>query len=298
MENGIGASNDKVKSLWNGILETARKVITDPAGFYRAMPRTGGFGDPLVFMVVLGVAAGVLRAVLGFFHLGITGSVMVAMAAIVMTPIAVVIGGFIAAAILFVIWKLMGSNESYETAYRCSAYAVSVSPITAVLGVIPYVGPLIGLVWGLYLVVTASVEVHKIAAKTAWLVFGIITAILAIGSISGQITARRMAREMGAWSHGISVKPGEASSTFAGTARAAAAAHREQPATYEVRTKEGQMKVTAGESGVALPDTFPKDVPVYKGATVQVSMTQGKMLVVHFKAPVSVPDGLKFYRTS
>jgi uncharacterized membrane protein YdjX (TVP38/TMEM64 family) len=37
--------------------------------------------------------------------------------AIIFMPIAVAIGSFIGAAILFVIWKLMGSQEDYETAY-------------------------------------------------------------------------------------------------------------------------------------------------------------------------------------
>ena len=53
--------------------------------------------------------------------------------------------------------------------------------------------------WMLFLVVTASVEVHKIVAKTAWMVFGIITAILALMSTCGQIQTRRAQRMMRSW---------------------------------------------------------------------------------------------------
>ncbi len=102
MENSAG-TDQKAKSVWQGILDTVLAVIKDPAGFYRGMPRSGGFGDPLVFVVVLGVIGGLVRAILGLFHLGAVVSTAMALAAIVVTPILVIIGSFIGAAILFVI---------------------------------------------------------------------------------------------------------------------------------------------------------------------------------------------------
>ena len=198
MEDTASANTQK-KSPLDGIVETVKKVILDPAGFYRGMPKAGGFVDPLIFAVVLGVAAGLVRAVLGLVHLGGALGVGMALAAIVMTPIMVAIFGFVGAAIMFVIWKLMGSNESYETAYRCGAYACAISPITAVIGIIPFVGGLIGMAWMLFLIVTASVEVHKIPAKKAWLVFGIITAVFALASLGAQATARKAQRGMSGW---------------------------------------------------------------------------------------------------
>lgn len=193
------AMNAQKKSPLENIMETVKKVILNPVEFYRGMPKVGGFVDPLVFAVVLGVVSGVIQAVLGLVHLGPAVSVMGALSAIIRMPVAVVIGGFIGAAIFFVIWKLMGSVESYETAYRCGAYAAAISPIIAVLGIVPYLGSLITFAWWLYLLVTASVEVHKLPAKKAWMVFGIIAAILALMSISAQRSARRMQAGMGAW---------------------------------------------------------------------------------------------------
>jgi hypothetical protein len=198
MDN-VPQTQAEAKKLCQNMLNTAIAVITNPVEFFRGMAKTGGFVEPLIFMVATGVISGVIRAVLGLFHFGMVGSTMAALASIILVPIFVLIFGFVGAAILFGIWKLMGSNESYETAYRCGAYASAISPILAVLGIIPYVGGLIGLAWMLFLLVNASVEVHKIAAKTAWMVFGIITAILALMSTCGEISARRMQRQMGSW---------------------------------------------------------------------------------------------------
>ena len=175
------------------IPQTAIKVITQPAAFFREMPKTGGFVEPLIFMIVIGVISGIIQAVLSFLPLGMMGGGMVGMASIIMMPVAVLIGGFIGAGIAFVIWKVMGSGENYETAYRCCAYASALSPITAVLGIIPYMGSVIGILIGTYYIVIASVEVHKIPDKKAWTVFGVIAAVLILLSLSGQFAARRVA---------------------------------------------------------------------------------------------------------
>lgn len=190
------------------ILETAKAVITNPVAFFRSMPKSGGLVEPLLFVVAVAVVTGLIQAVFGLFHLRPVVSAITAIGAIVLAPIFAVIGSFIGAAILFIIWKLMGSKESYETAYRSVAFMSAIQPITTVLGLIPYVGFLVGAVWGLYLVVTASVEVHGIKAKTAWLVFGIITAVFALINITAQIKARRFVRSMEEFSRSMGGESG------------------------------------------------------------------------------------------
>ncbi len=207
MDNATAGMEHQKKSPIDAIVETVKKVILAPVEFYRGMPKGGGFGDPLIFVVVLGVVSGVIQAVLSLVHLGAAGTVVMALSLIILGPVWIVVGSFIGAAILFVIWKLMGSNESFETAYRCGAYAAAITPITAVLGIIPYIGGLIGLAWGLYLVVMASVEVHKLPAKKAWLVFGIIGAVLALMSLSAQASARKMQKGMAKWQQEMGAKP-------------------------------------------------------------------------------------------
>ena len=171
------------------IQKTAMTVLTSPSVFFRGMPKTGGFVEPLIFMVIMGVIGGLIQTVFSLFSLHIVGW------SIILVPIVIAIGGFIGAAILFVIWKLLGSQESYETAYRCGAYISVLTTIAAVLGLIPYIGSAMGIILITYFLVIASVEVHKIPSQKAWLVFGIIGAILIILNISAQMSARRFSRE-------------------------------------------------------------------------------------------------------
>ncbi len=193
-----GGPGPQTKSMVDSIISNAKGVITNPVEFYRNMPKTGGFGDPLVFAAVIGVLVGIVQAIVGLVMLPGAAKFM-GLAAIIWGPIAAVIGSFVGGAIVFVIWKIMGSNENYETAYRCGAYAYAIAPITVLAGLIPYVGSLVGLFWGLYLLVTASVEVHKIAAKTAWTVFGIIAAIFFLMNVGCQMAARKMKSSAAAW---------------------------------------------------------------------------------------------------
>jgi hypothetical protein len=173
-------------------LNTAIAVITNPIGFFRTLPKTGGLVEPLIFLVLMGVVAGILQAILSIFGLGPAASFFMALAYIIIVPILTAIFGFVFAAILFIIWKLLGSQEPFETAFRCGAYAAAISPLTTLLGIIPYLGSVLGLGWMTYLLVIASVEVYQIAAKKAWMVFGIIAALFALTSISSQIAARRI----------------------------------------------------------------------------------------------------------
>lgn len=177
---------------------TALEVITNPAGFFRQMPKTGGFLAPLLFMVVMGAIGGVLQAILGLFGLG-SGDMISGLIALILMPIMVAIFSFVGAAILFVFWKILGSAESYETAFRCGAYTAAIMPITILLNIIPYLGTILGLAWMTFLLVQASMEVHGMASKKAWTAFGILFAFLAISSISTEIASRKISKSMAAW---------------------------------------------------------------------------------------------------
>lgn len=176
--------------------QTAIKVLTAPAAFFREMPKTGGFVEPLIFAVVMGVIAGLIQSVISILGLNVAAGMATGVASIVIMPIMIAIFGFVGAAILFVIWKLMGSQESYETAYRCGAYISVLAPIIAVIGLVPYLGNAAGIVIYTFFLVVASVEVHKIPSQKAWLVFGIIGAIFILLSITGQMAAKKFANEM------------------------------------------------------------------------------------------------------
>ncbi|MEM7358865.1 MAG: Yip1 family protein [Pseudomonadota bacterium] len=183
------------------VIDDAKKVITDPAGFYREMPTEGGYTNPVIFVAVMAAVTGILGAV--FSVIGFGGNAIMAgaagFAAIIIMPIAMVIFSFIGAAILFVIWKLMGSEKDYEVAYRCAAYCTAILPIVTLLSLIPYVGTIIQSIWAFFLITTASVEVHKLPAQTSKIVFGVILGLLLLFSLSAENTARKWEKKAKKW---------------------------------------------------------------------------------------------------
>ena len=175
----------------------AKRVITDPVGFYREMPKSGGFEAPVLFVLAAAVALAVIATALSFLGAGQLGGMGVGILSLIVIPIVSVIGSFIIAAIVFVIWKLLGSDENYETAYRCIAYAAAIWPIVGVVNLIPYVGTIVGIVWGMYLMVVASTEVHGRQRDAVYLVFGILGAILLFSNLSAEWAARRLQARFG-----------------------------------------------------------------------------------------------------
>jgi len=178
------------KAMLGWIVGIFKAVVTTPAAFFQQMPLAGGYTDPLIFAVVMGVAAGIVRIVLSLLVFSFSKFFMLVLGSIILVPILTGLFTFIAAAILFAIWQLMGSRKSYEVSFRCAAYALAISPITAALNFIPYFGILVGLAWMAYILVSASVEVHGIDARNAWIVFGAVFVILALGSASMQHSTR------------------------------------------------------------------------------------------------------------
>lgn len=183
------------------IPQTAINVVTKPAEFFQGMPKTGGFLEPLVFAVVMGLIAGIIQAILGIVGLGPAGGYGAAgmsssLGMIIIMPISAVIGSFIGGAILFVIWKLMGSQENYETAYRCGAYLMALAPVTAIINAVPYAGIIVSMAIYTFYLVTASIHVHSIPSQKAWMVFGIIGIIFALLLVYSEYKARHVGPEL------------------------------------------------------------------------------------------------------
>ncbi|MEI6108179.1 MAG: hypothetical protein WCR49_14360 [Opitutae bacterium] len=65
--------------------------------------------------------------------------------------------------------------------------------------------------------------------------------------------------------------------------------------TMDYKDKAGGMKVVANDKGVALPATFPKDIPLFKDSLVDVANTMADTMTMHttFKAPWQ--EAMQFY---
>ena len=177
----------------NTIFDKAVALVKNPVAFYRGMPKRGGYLDPVLYLVVMAALAGLIISFYFLFGFGVVGGPAAGVGTILMTVVTSLVGSFVGAAILFVVWKLMGSNESFETAYRCTAYASVTYPFSAILGPIPYFGSMIIMLYGFYLLSIASVEVHGLEPRKVQIVFGILAALVVISNLSTEIALRRMA---------------------------------------------------------------------------------------------------------
>jgi len=180
----------------NKVIADAKFIITNPVGYYQSMPKTGGFAEPLIFVAVMAAVTGIIAAIFSLFSSSVAGMLAAGFSAIILMPIFAVIGAFIGSVILFVIWKLMGSPENYETAFRCLAAITAIYPIIAVLSIIPYIGTIIGIVWATWLLIEASVAVHGRNRQTASIVFGILGALMLISNVSSEYAARNLASKL------------------------------------------------------------------------------------------------------
>jgi hypothetical protein len=64
-----------------------------------------------------------------------------------------------------------------------------------------------------------------------------------------------------------------------------------------VEGKAGEkLRIAAGEAGVSLPNGFPKDVPVYPGATIAVSATTQDMINVSLQTTDQPQEVKAFYQ--
>tara|TARA_R100000005_G_scaffold94586_1_gene73089 strand:- start:2736 stop:3419 length:684 start_codon:yes stop_codon:yes gene_type:complete len=187
--------NEKSSFDIQQIIEQVRAIITQPVSYFQSMPKAGGFGDPVVFVAVMGAVAGVIAALFALF--GSAGGLLVGVfGALIFGPLMAVLGAFIGAAVLYVIWKLMGSTEDYEAAFRCQAALAALYPVSALLGIIPYIGGIVTIAWAAWLLVEASVAVHGRQRKTAQIVFGVLAVLFIFTSLGSERASREMEARM------------------------------------------------------------------------------------------------------
>ena len=200
-DSGSTASQSGMPSgdLFGPIVTDMLAVLTKPADFFQNMPKEGGYVPPLIFMVVMTLVTATVVAVIGLLGLGAPGMMAMGFMGIIILPIMAAIFGFVGAAILFVIWKIMGSQENFETAYRCTAYSYAYAPVAAVLSIVPYLGAIVGAVWPMALLALASIHVHGRSQTPSWAVFGVIGLILALMSMGAETAGHRVQENAGNW---------------------------------------------------------------------------------------------------
>jgi hypothetical protein len=148
--------DDAQKLSMNNLFLWAAALVKDPGGFFSGMDKTSGYVTPMLYALAwlfLSMAVTIFSStVLGKSQPMPAGGVMV---------------------LLFLLWRLMGSHETYQTAFRCWAFLTPLSVASALLSPVPYL-PLLVFAYGVYLLVVASQKAHGLPAVRSWVVWGLL----------------------------------------------------------------------------------------------------------------------------
>jgi hypothetical protein len=160
-------------SVFERFAETVKLLTTRPGEAFSGMPPAGGIGSPLVYAILvswIGIAAGVVWNVifqgmwLPFMDLGDEAAIFAgftaawAVGVILLAPILVIIGVFIAAAILHLMLVIVGgANRGFEATVRVVCYAQTAQ----LAGIIPFCGGIISTVWAIVLYVVGLATAHR-----------------------------------------------------------------------------------------------------------------------------------------
>ena len=169
--SGLPWDERQTKGLLNALIETLQMVLSRPVAAFTAMKREGGLGEPLLYAIIGGTFGGVFALTYNFALRSFTpfGDRHNALAhlfgglswifLLVLTPLFVVIGVFVASAILHVCLMIVGgAKQSFETTFRVVCFAEgSVSPLL----VIPFCGGLIVGIWKVILSCIGLARAHE-----------------------------------------------------------------------------------------------------------------------------------------
>lgn len=168
---GLPWENRARLGFLNALFATIGMVLTRPSEAFTVMKRDAGIGDPLLYALLIGTAGGIVS--FGFSliinSLGlmagrgglsdIMGAGVSSFFMLIMTPIIVVVGTFIAAGLLHVCLMLVGgAKRSFETTYRVVAYG---GGSANVFQLVPVCGSMITVVTSLVLYCIGLARAHE-----------------------------------------------------------------------------------------------------------------------------------------
>jgi hypothetical protein len=170
--SGLPWENRAGRPFFTAFFETLQMVLSRPAAAFTAMKREGGLGDPLLYALIGGSFGVIIYLLysLAFHSLGtfanrnnpfaqMIGTGVGLLFAMILTPLFIVIGAFIGAAIFHLCLMLVGgARQSFETTFRVICFAGgSVNPLL----IIPFCGGLVVFVWKIVLYSIGLARAHE-----------------------------------------------------------------------------------------------------------------------------------------
>lgn len=174
--------------FFGGLWGTIMLVLKSPAQFFRSMPVIGGMAKPLIFHLLLAEFMVFWQFAWGLTGLGSmsqysgnaelmdmsvslagAGSFMV----LVVYPLLLVMRLMVMTGVIHLLLKVLRAGKGGpEATFRVLCY--SAAPL--IVGVVPFLGPVVGGLWSLALTIIGLKEAHRTSYSTA--LFGVLVPIL------------------------------------------------------------------------------------------------------------------------
>jgi hypothetical protein len=177
-----------------GLMQTIKVFFTAPRAAFDSAARKGDYASPVLWTIVIMIIALIIQFIYSIMLVGpmtaiitsilppeaqteflatmaaSTGFSMVMNALMIpIFAVLAVIGAFIMAAIYHVCLMMAGGSQSdagFEGTFRAMSYSYSAQ----VAGIVPIVGSLIALIWGIVLMVIGMSSIHRLSTGKAVIV--------------------------------------------------------------------------------------------------------------------------------
>ena len=157
--------------FWKAYIDTVTTVLTQPHAAFSAMKTEGDMMGPMLFALIGGCAGIIVSALMqlalqsvGFMGdqsgvmMGVSG--VWAIAYILLSPVLVIVGAFVASGILHVCLIIVGgAKKPFETTFRVVCFATG---STYLLSMIPLCGGMIAGVWNIVVEIIGLSRAHEI----------------------------------------------------------------------------------------------------------------------------------------
>ena len=163
-------------------LDRSVSILVQPYLYFSIDDEGLDFSEGARYVAIMGILASLLGLLVeGSVITG--GSGIGVLLALAIAPVIAVIASFILAGLIHLVCSLSGTTANFADSYSISAASAALAPLSVFLNLIPVIGPMIGLIWGWWIVSEGGRAVHRLPKKRARLLFGMMYGAFAVSGL-------------------------------------------------------------------------------------------------------------------
>jgi len=164
------------------ILDRSVSILVQPYLYFSMDDEGLDFSEGARYVAIMGILASLLGLLVGG-SVFTGGSGMGVLLTLAIAPVVAVIASFILAGLIHLVCSLSGTRADFGDSYGISAASAVLAPLSVFLNVIPVIGPIIGLIWGWWIVSEGGRAVHRLSKERARLLFGMMYGAFALSGL-------------------------------------------------------------------------------------------------------------------